>query len=275
MVWTSLIGTFLTVIGLYIGIARFKRYKSGRWSPYRGWFYWHHIIGLVFGVLTLTWVFSGLLTMGPWGFLESSAGRRERGALAGSITGAEAKAFLKLSPALATGHIRTLDAAPLGGRLHVMATDLDGHVQRLDSDGRPSPLTQAEAQAALKVVARSPIAAFERLDREDAYYYSGYDGAAAFPVYRARLADAQATTFYLDGQTGRMVRAVDSTGRQSRWLRYGLHDLDFGPLLRSRPLWDIVMWVLLAGVTAVCITGAWMSWLRIKLDLANLKPRKA
>ena len=272
VVWTSIIGSFLTVIGLYIGIARFKRYKSGRWSPYRGWFYWHHIIGLVFGVLTLTWVFSGLLTMGPWGFLESDAGRKERGALAGSITGAEAKAFLKLSPALATGRLRALDAAPFGGRLYVMATDLDGRVQRLDSDGRPSPLTQAEAQGALKAVAKSPIAAFERLDREDAYYYGGYEREASFPVFRARLADAQNTTFYLNGQTGRMVSALDNTARQSRWIRKGLHDFDFA-FLRARPLWDIVMWILLGGVTAVCITGAWMSWLRIKQDFARLRPQ--
>jgi hypothetical protein len=213
--------------------------------------------------------------MGPWGLLESSAGRQERGALTGAFTGADAKAFLKLSPALANGQIRTLDAAPFGGRLYVMATDVGGHVQRLDSDGRPSPLTLAQAQTALKAVARSPIAAFERIDREDAYYYGGYEHEAVFPAYRARLADAEGTSFYLDGQTGRMVKAMDNTGRQHRWLRYGLHDFDFGPLLRSRPLWDIVMWILLAGVTAVCITGAWMSWLRIKLDLANLKPKKA
>ena len=68
------------------------------------------------------------------------------------------------------------------------------------------------------------------------------------------------------------MRAVDNAGRQSRWLRKGLHDFDFG-FLRARPLWDIVVILLLAGVTAVCITGAWMSWLRIKLDFARLKPQ--
>ncbi|TFH75226.1 hypothetical protein E3V39_03625 [Gammaproteobacteria bacterium LSUCC0112] len=41
-------------------------------SPYPGWWYWHHMAGLVFGVLTLTWVFSGLLTMNPWGWLSGS-----------------------------------------------------------------------------------------------------------------------------------------------------------------------------------------------------------
>ena len=50
--------------------------------PYRGWFYWHHIAGLIFGVLTLTWVVSGTLSMNPWGFLEGGGGD-ERTRLAG------------------------------------------------------------------------------------------------------------------------------------------------------------------------------------------------
>jgi hypothetical protein len=98
-----------------------------------------------------------------------------------------------------------------------------------------------------KALGGRPIAALERLDREDAYYcYDSYDGKAALPVYRARLAGAQHTTFYIDAGDGRMVRAVDDTARQGRWLRTGLHDFDFGAL-RARPLWDVVVLLLLAG----------------------------
>src|SRR5262245_28149515 len=74
MIWTSILGAFLTVIGLFIGISQFKRGAGGRISPYRGWFYWHHIFGLIFGVLTLTWVISGTLSLNPWGLLESGGG---------------------------------------------------------------------------------------------------------------------------------------------------------------------------------------------------------
>src|ERR1700722_10731709 len=71
VIWTSLFGTFLTAIGLYIGISQLKLRSKGKFSPYRCWFYWHHMIGLVFGIVTLTWVVSGLISMNPWGFLES------------------------------------------------------------------------------------------------------------------------------------------------------------------------------------------------------------
>ena len=52
VIWASIIGIFLTVLGLYLGIAQIKRGK--RVSPYRGLFFWHHMTGLVFGIITLT-----------------------------------------------------------------------------------------------------------------------------------------------------------------------------------------------------------------------------
>ncbi|HEY4030528.1 MAG TPA: PepSY domain-containing protein [Caulobacteraceae bacterium] len=268
VVWTSIVGTFLTVIGLYIGIARFRRYKNGRWSPYRGWFYWHHITGLVFGVLTLTWVASGLFTMNPFGFLDSDVGLAERPALAGTFTGAQMKRFLAGTAGVAESDLATLEAAPLGGKLFVMATDRQGRVSRLDAQGRPAPLTAVEAVSALRGLSGRKLAGLDRLDHEDAYYYSGFDRKAQFPVYRARFDDAQATTFYLDGRTGRLVLALDDTQRQSRWLRTGLHDFDFFAGLRTRPVWDLVVLLLLAGVTGVCITGAWLGIKRIGRDAA-------
>jgi hypothetical protein len=270
VVWSSIVGTFLTVIGLYIGIAKFGRYKSGRWSPYRGWFYWHHITGLVFGVLTLTWVASGLFTMTPFGFLDSDAGQAERPALAGTFTGAQMKRFLAGAEGLAVGDLATLEAAPLGGKLFVMATDRQGRTSRLNAEGRPTPLTAVEAARALRGLPGRTLAGVDRLDHEDAYYYSGFDRQARFPVYRARFDDAQATTLYLDGRTGRLVLALDDTQRQSRWLRTGLHDFDFFAALRARPVWDLVVLALLAGVTGVCVTGAWLGIQRIGRDAAAI-----
>ena len=83
VIWTSLLGTFLTAIGLYIGISQLRLKSKGKLSPYRGWFYWHHMIGLVFGIVTLTWVVSGLVSMNPWGFLESRRGGGEQSRIAG------------------------------------------------------------------------------------------------------------------------------------------------------------------------------------------------
>jgi hypothetical protein len=40
----------------------------------------------------------------------------------------------------------------------------------------------------------------------------------------------------------------------------GLHRLDLSPVLRGRPLWDLLVLTLLTGVSAVCLTGAWLAY---------------
>src|SRR5690606_16960295 len=129
VIWTSVAGTFLAVTGLYVGISRLRRANS-RWSPYRGLWYWHHLTGLVFGLLVLTWVFSGLLTMGPFDIAGSSGQSRDyRAEVQGEISATQLQAFLaalESNPALSVRDIVELRAAPFGDELFVMATDADG-----------------------------------------------------------------------------------------------------------------------------------------------------
>ena len=273
VVWTSLIGCFLTLTGLYVGVVRFRRYATGHWSPYRGWLYWHHLIGLVFGVITLTWVASGLMTMNPWGFLDTPVGYDQLERIAGGVPGDQLNGFIAAVPAMIGSDVVELKAAPLAGRLFVMATRSDGTSLRLDAAGRPAPLTALAVAAAVLAKDGPRVEQMVRLDHEDDYYYSGYDGPAALPVYRVRLADAQATTVYIDAASGQVVQAIDQTARASRWLRTGLHDWDFSGL-RRRPVWDLVVLILLAGVTGVCALGAWLGLQRLQRDIADLLRRR-
>ena len=39
---------------------------------------WHHYAGLIFGVVTTTWIFSGLLSMDPWDWHPSTAPTRDQ-----------------------------------------------------------------------------------------------------------------------------------------------------------------------------------------------------
>src|SRR5262249_21783017 len=38
---------------------RFRRKGQPVHSPYSGWLLWHHYAGLIFGIVTFTWIFSG------------------------------------------------------------------------------------------------------------------------------------------------------------------------------------------------------------------------
>ena len=273
IIWTSLLGTFLTVIGLYLGIARFRTGRDGRLSPYHGWFYWHHLTGLAFGIVTLTWVLSGLFSMQPWGFLESSPGN-ERQALAGAYPQwGEVQTSLDTIRNEAMTDIVSLRTAPLGGNLFWLATHQDGRVTRLDDRGNPTPATPDDLAQATKLLAGGrPIESAELLQAEDAYYFRFQPGFAerdplVLPVYRIVLNDAEATRYYVNPSTGQLLLRVDAAERGFRWLFNGLHRWDFTAMLRYRPLWDIVVLFLMIGSTVGVATGIYLAVRRIRLDL--------
>lgn len=270
VIWTSLAGCFLTITGLWVGLARLRRNREGRiGSPYRGLWWWHHMAGLFFGVLTLTWVASGLFSMNPWGFLDSDAGLAERERLNGSMQWIELREALTKVRTLPRGTVR-IETASLGDRIYLVMVDATGNRLRYDADGRPAPLSRPEIAAALGKGAR--LASLDLLLQEDAYYYA-HKNTAPLPVWRAILADDQATRLYIDQQTGRIVRAFDANGRSHRWLMNGMHSLDL-PGLRARPLWDLVVLPLLAMVTLVCATGTCMGVSKVRRDLRRSRNRR-
>jgi len=67
--WLSWTGLVMCLSGAIVGVWRYGlsprfRHKGVRsHSPYAGWMKWHHYAGLIFGVLTITWVFSGLVSL--------------------------------------------------------------------------------------------------------------------------------------------------------------------------------------------------------------------
>jgi hypothetical protein len=67
--WVSWIGLAMCLTGAIVGVWRYglkARYRHKRipsHSPYTGWMKWHHYAGLIFGVFTITWTFSGLVTL--------------------------------------------------------------------------------------------------------------------------------------------------------------------------------------------------------------------
>jgi uncharacterized iron-regulated membrane protein len=272
VIWTSLLGTFLTVVGLVLGIAQFGRGRGRNLSPYRGWFWWHHVVGLVFGVLTLTWVFSGLVSMNPWGFLESGGGLDASVIQGPSPRWKDVKASLEtLRTRLAGSGVVRLASAPLDGKLYWMATFEDGGSRRLDASGAPAPVTEAELAAAARRLAGSVAIAEQGLMNEpDAYYYALQRRRfedIALPYYRIILNDGEQTRVYLDAATGAPVHGVDQAGRWRRWLFSGLHRLDFAAWMRERPFRDALMWLTLLGGLALSITGVWLAVRRVRSDV--------
>ncbi|HEX5692325.1 MAG TPA: PepSY domain-containing protein [Roseiflexaceae bacterium] len=263
MIWLSLAGMFLTTIGLYIGVAHWRAMRGAKLSPYRGVTLWHHLSGLFFGVLALTWVGSGWVSMSPWGLFEGGGFRQERDRVRDAwIDGGQISTTLRKVAESRDASITRIESAPLDGTLYLLAYR-GNEATRLDAQTFASaPVQRSDIERIKSLLAGKYRATVDFLSAGDAYYYSGHD-ARKLPVYRIALDDANRTRYYIDAATGDVLDKIDPNRRAYRWLFEGLHRFDFVAALRTRPWWDLLVLPLMIGVTVVCFTGVWMAYKRL------------
>ena len=264
VIWLTIVSLFLTVIGVYIGLRQFRTRHNSRRSPYRGWALWHHYAGLVFGLFTLTWLTSGLFSVNPFGVLEGRGFHVEHQRIKGGVVNLEhARAFVSAIPADdIPGSTVRLDVSMVGGHIYAIASDKEGRRLRLNA-GTLNPETLSGgffAQAASIMRPDAAVTESSWLTEDDAYYFSHHD-ERRFPVFRIRYGDGE--RFYLDGVTGELSYAVDRERQWLRWIFHALHRGDFSVLVRSRPVWDLMMWPLMLDVTVCALTGTWIGFQRV------------
>jgi PepSY-associated TM region len=262
VIYASLLGCFLTGIGIYLGVRQLAAQPAGRWSPYAGFNLWHHIAGLAFGVFTLSWVLSGLLSMNPWGWLQGAGADAEISRIQGAPISSPQHLAAALQ-ALADAHPAavSLKAAPLNGRLYFIADRARGERLRLDDGGAPAPLGSADLKDLGQALAHGGPAETPVLMRQEDNFYFSHHQALALPVYRLVLASG--TRYYLDSVSGMLIAKLDAEARAYRWLHEGLHRMDFAASVRGHPQWDALIWLLMSGVTLVCVTGAILGYRRL------------
>jgi PepSY-associated TM region len=265
VIWTSLLGTFLTLTGIYVGLKQLKRRSSGRWIPYNGFQYWHHAAGLVFGLFVLTWVVSGLISMNPWGFLEGK-GFDDAGFLRGGpVPMSQVEASLKaLANSPFGAGVVQVRAAPVAGQLFMIVTRANGERIRLNEHAQSASLKAGELRAIAETLPSTDRGyRLERLEREDEYYFSHHREHAHLPAYRVILDDNGHTRYYLDPVSGEILQKVDRGNQWYRWLHQAPHRFDFATIARSRPLWDVLTLSLLLGTTGVCAIGTYLGLKRL------------
>lgn len=265
IIWSSALGCVLCVTGLIAGVWRLGR--RGR-SPYAGWLRWHHHAGLLFGVVTSTWTFSGLLSMGPFAWLSDQGPTPEqRRALSGDRPALDAVTPGDVRRALAALGVditpKELRLVTFEGHLHWLAIETPGR-QRLVSARDPSarPIVAFAAAAIETAVRRAagPAAAVEWLTAYDEYYY---DRSGQRPLPVARVRDGADHWLYVDPARGDIVLSVGPRDRLNRWLYNGLHSLDPRWLRDRRPLWDAVVILLSLGGLAGAVTSLVPAWRRV------------
>ena len=165
---------FLTLTGVVVGIGQLRIRTGGRRSPYRGLALWHHYAGLIFGLLTLTWLFSGLMSMNPWGTLEGRSYRAERSRLQGpGLSGQQLRDYMtSLRGLTLPEHTVRLEGSVFLGRPYLLAWSADGSATRLSAESfQPEELAEADFREAARSLRPDAYIADEGwLLQEDAYY---------------------------------------------------------------------------------------------------------
>ena len=299
VLWTSGLGIALALFGIVLGIVQlrisrpFRLSRIGSYLPYSGSMRWHYIAGLVFGLFTLTWVFSGWLSMEPWGWATNAG--VQGGGLRAAFTGAPGAladfpsfSHPGWSAVSDRAEIKEIEFVRIQDKPVLVVhrqpdeaarTEIRGH-QPYFADRSKDParllIDAATLQArhepfsAESLLARvrtalpdTPVIESAMLDAYDSYYYSR-DGAAPLPVLRVKLGDDDRTWLYIDPLMSQLVARIHRLDRVERWLYNGMHSLDFAFWYTRRPLWDVGMIALSLGGFTVSALGFYLGLRRLR-----------
>jgi hypothetical protein len=292
MTWVPAFACVLAALGIALGIVQFRRSRPH--IAYKGWMRWHYMTGLVFGILTLTFAFSGLLSMEPWAWTEKDQidrGIRQAFGSSARDLSTFSKFDVTVWKEILAGRLpKEIEfASILDEPSYIIRTSPDakglvgwpdgGHqpyfVSRDPDTARfivPARLMKARTELFSNDVIvkrlsdanpRVPILESSTLTEYDSYYYSR-DKQAPLPVIRVKLGDGDKTWLYVDPEVAQVVGQVNRFNRIERWLYNGLHTLDFSFLYYNRPVWDAVVIIVSLGGTAVSAIGLFMGLKRLR-----------
>ena len=299
ILWTAGLGCVLAILGITLGILQFKFSRPFRLSrirsyiPYTGWMRWHYIMGLVFGVVALTWVFSGLLSMEPFGWAAREGlgtGELRRALVGGPL---DASGFPQVDveawDALLPGRsVKAITYARILGEPYFMVRSTPAEPGGVTNSGRVAgggtarlgDASRSLVSAETLEVRREPFAVESLMGRVretypdvpivetwfleeyDSYHYSR-DGQAPLPILRVKFDDPDQTWLYIDPRSGQLSTSVHRLDRVERWIYHGFHSLDFGFWYYNRPIWDIGVIVLSLGGLATSTIGLYVGIRRL------------
>ena len=275
VVWGSGLGCLLALLGLTLAVTRSR-------TPYTGLLRWHYLAGAVFGAFTLTWAFSGLMSMDPWGWPTARGLQLDRDTFTGGpldlsrFPAKPSEAWKELGRGQDIKEVEfvrlqddpyylvQLTPATQGAeqavpdQLLVAADSLSIREEPFSVESLMSRLRQA--------IPDTPIADYQLLSEDDSYFYSrrGHlPRETSFPILRVKFGDPDETWFYINSKRSELVATIHRQGRIHRWLYNGLHSLDFA-FWYNNWTWDIALIALSVGGLASSGAGLFLGFRRVR-----------
>jgi len=276
VIWLSGTGCAVALLGLAVGIWRsiqrqgnIARRSLRDVSPFAGMMRWHHWAGLIFGILTFTWVFSGLLSMEPGEYSTGSVPTSEQSA---AFSGEELDyhAFDAPPSQLLASHplAREVQIRQVAGRPYYLIAEAGKPQQLIDGTGQPvEPFPDTFLIAAAHIAVPENAITEQVTLRDYDWYYYDRSRQRPLPVLRVKFDDPPRTWLYIDPQRGVIEARYDHSGRVTRWLYHGFHSWDFPFLYSRRPAWDILVITFCLGGILLSISGVVIGYRRLRTVL--------
>lgn len=283
VMWTvALSGMLLISAGLFLGIVRsinLKRQRRPGLSPFSGWLRWHHSFGLFAGVLVLSWVSTGWLSLDTGTFFSSPQPATNHVERLRGIPLLQAVESFPVSRLTALGSAHEIEFAALSSQPLLLLRDREPQSSRLvlvDADQQlhvaqtvPDELLLAAVQSAW---APRRVTELRHIAADDPY--SLRRNPLPLTTRRVVLDDASKTWVQIDAATGQIVSVLDRSRRFYRWVVDGLHTFDFPFLNRAGSLWHVLLLIATSAGFALSSTGVVLGLKRLRRSYGQLKSRQ-
>ena len=255
VLWTSGIAAILALLGIILGFTQYS-------TRYAGLVRWHYWTGVAFGIFTLTWVFSGLLSMEPFFWASGGeTGNRIPQALRGGAL--DLAKFPAPSPA---GIVKEIEFLRIQGSPYFVIRNDSTEAMLLSADSSELRREPFSTESLMSRVRQGnpdvPIAEATLLSKYDSYYHPS-ERKPPLPVLRVKFADPDATWFYIDPHMSQVVTRFTRRERLQRWIYHGLHSLDFNFWYYQGWVWQTTMVGLNAGGALLSMIGVALAIKRV------------
>ncbi len=267
--WVSLVGLGMTIVGIGLGVYRTAKNMGSKRptvSPFKGWLKWHHILGLCGGLVVLTWIFSGWLSMDHGRLFSRAATPERRLSTYEGASLAQALTQLDLGRLHTLGNVTSVRFRVVGHQLVVAGLGPTGaHVLV----GASAPLTRTPgalvARALQDAYPDSHVSRPNVLAATD--FYAKAEGAPA-GTESYQLMGAYKAKVFVDPATGEIAAVVDRSRAAYDWVYYALHSFNFPGLLALPVLRAVIVLPLLVLGFALCITSVVVGIRRLRIVAA-------
>jgi len=233
--WLSLFALAGAVSGAGLGLYRSAmhwRAKRRGVSPFKGWWRWHHVLGLAAGLFVLMWVFSGWLSMDHGRLFSTgkpaaaSVLRYEGGSLHHALQGVSHAALAPLQGAT------ELAFSVVGGDLVVAGHGTGVMLIGEAVSSQPAATLPAERITAAVRRAWRQARLLRSTDQNDGLYRAA--DAIAHDALRFTVPGPRPLDLYIDRRSGRLLLQSDRSRKAYAWSYFALHTAHL-PGLDGRP----------------------------------------